>query len=185
MSGPKQTSQFTAAASAVPRSPEREFVFRSENPYAQLSVFEEPEEDVNAQAHRYVALLQNPYASLSVFDQEGDEMTVAPSQVELPIGSTSSVNTRARPGISKSAFAKGCREILRQYEPLNLGTTRLRPQFLDFIKQNQKKGAESRAAILEQLSRYNLGECLHPHLNREREAEVMGKILSISDSYPS
>lgn len=184
MSGRKHTSQSTTPDSTVPRSPEREFVFRSENPYAQLSVFGEPEEDANDRAHRYVALLQNPYASLSVFDQEGDEMMAAPSQVELPIGSTSSVNTRKRQGISKSAFEKGCREILRQYEPLNLGTTRLRPQFVDFIKQNQKKAAESRAAILEQLSRYNLGECLHPHLNREREEEVMRKILSISDAYP-
>ena len=109
------------------------------------------------QAHRYVALLQNPYASLSVFDKEGEEMTAAPLQIELPIGSTSSVNTKPSAGIIKSAFAKGCREILRQYEPLNTGTTRLRPQFVDFIKQNQTKSPETRAAILEQLSRYNLG----------------------------
>ena len=159
-------------------------MFRSQNPYAQLSIFGEPKEDINARAHRYVALLQNPYASLSLFDQEGDEMTATPLQIELPIASASSVNTKPKAEISKSAFAKGCREILRQYEPLNTGTTRLRPQFVDFIKQNQNKSPETRAAILEQLSRYNLGGCLHPHLNREREAEVMGKLHSISDSYP-
>lgn len=185
------TSKSNSMLHGQERSPEREFVFRSQDPYAHIAVFGEEEEleSVAARTSNYIANLQNPYASLSIYDQPDDEFSPPHQQPQLLlIQPLLSQATQAVPlprkGISKKAFSLGCRKILLQYEPMKQGRGNLRPDFSNFITDNVDKSALSRAAVLQELSRYNL-EGLHPHLNRERTDEVLSKLKSISAAYPT
>jgi len=174
------------------RSPEREFVFRSQDPYAHIAVFGDKEEELGSIAARtsnYIANLQNPYASLSIYDQPDDAFSPARQQSRMPLFQPpllpSSQDAKKRSnGISKKHFSFGCRKILLQYEPMNSGRGRIRPEFSAFITDNLDKSNVSRAAILNELSRFNL-EGLQPYLNRERADEVVSKLKSISTAYPT
>lgn len=148
-----------------------EYLRKLGNPYAKLSMVDE-----STRRCKYIRTLQNPYASLGV----SDDQPPSPEGIEddAPI-------LAARPmKISKRDFAIRCRSIFVQYTPLAKGTTRLRPEYVAFISENGDKDPEDRARIIAELERYDLA-CLgnvKPHLNRERESQLLNKLRAISNS---
>ena len=137
----------------------------------------------------YITLLQNPYASLSLLAQEDDPPSlIAQAELKLieDVDSGTTPKSRAahpRQGISKDGFRSGCRSIFLTYEPLSTATTRLRPEFAEFVAEHESKFPETRSAILEELSRYRITDNLQPHLNRERLEAVVEKLRAISTAF--
>ena len=162
-----------------------------ENPYAELSI-----EDETSPRREYIHRLQNPYASIDVSEGvpliQGAQATSCDdvglnepviSGIEAVESTKGSVFRSDKPGASKSDFETGCRRIFRQYIPLD-GGRRLRLEYQEFIIEGKEKSPQRRAAILQELERYDLASLgnVKPYLNRERENDLRGKLRSILDA---
>jgi hypothetical protein len=162
-----------------------------QNPYAELSI-----EGEISPRREYIHRLQNPYASIEISEElllsQGAQTTLGEdaslkepfiSGVEAVRSTKGSVFRSDKPGVSKSDFETGCRRIFGQYIPLD-GNRRLRPEYQEFIIEGKAKDPQRRAAILEELERYDLvllGN-VKPYLNRERESDLRGKLRAILDA---
>lgn len=172
------------------RSPEREWIHRSQNPWDTIGVLGEPSPPEAERISNAIRILGNPYAKLSVFPQDDDQSPSVTQHPELELGETNggvdgdSKRKSVGHGVSKQFFRDECCRILSQYEPLDSRKTRLRPQFTTFVNENSAKSAETRKAILFELSRYDLGDSLQVHLNRERPDALSEKLQAISDAHP-
>jgi hypothetical protein len=168
-----------------------EYIRLLQNPYAELSI-----EDETSPRREYIHRLQNPYASIEISEEvllrraaqttPGEDASLKEpviSGIEAFRSTKGSVFRSDKPGVSKSDFEMGCRRIFRQYIPLD-GGRRLRPEYQEFILEGKTKSPQRRAAILQELERYDLAVLgnVKPYLNRERESNLRGKLRAILDA---
>jgi hypothetical protein len=151
------------------------YLIKLQNPYAKLSVYDDPPLDEAAARSDYLRRLQNPYASLGVAEisQSGNQR-----------GDKADAKKRT---ISKADFQSRCRAILFQYVPLAETRGRLRAEFRDFIAKNSDRSGDVRHKVLHELERYDLSVLgdVKPHLNRERQEALLAKLKKISSSFES
>lgn len=156
-----------------------------QNPYASLNANIDAEEELSK--HAYVAKLQNPYAAIEFFGEWELEEDIGGSasgagprkQLKLPYIS-------AKASVTKVSFCSRARAIFVPYEPMRGKSRVLRPEFRNFIRENENKSGPARASILAELERFDLSSmgALNPHLNREGDS-IVETLKKISRKYPS
>jgi hypothetical protein len=155
-----------------------------ENPYASLNAHVDVEEELAK--HDYVKRQQNPYAAVEVFGEchlpdSGESKSNGEGGQQLGLPSFPEVVSA-----TKTEFRKRCRSILLPYEPMRGKNRVLRPEFREFIKENEDKLGTTRAAIISELERFDLSSmgALNPHLNREGDS-LAKKLSRISQKHSS
>ena len=158
----------------------RAYVRLLQNPYASLSIQDEPEESIPVettleQKRTYFRKLENPHAHSEVFG----ESTAIQESVEAkptPLVSPKGANRQ----ISKRDFQDGCRRILLQYTPPDEGPV-LRQHYRDFISRNENRSPEQRFRFLNELGKYDISTSgnFKPQFNREQELLTARKLEQI------
>jgi hypothetical protein len=99
---------------------------------------------------------------------------------EQPRPRSGLLRTVARTTCSKAVFRTECRRIFRPYTPAPERGA-LREEHDAFIRRNEDKSPEIRAALLQELSRFDLSDIsgLEPQLNREKDALTEEKLANL------
>jgi len=154
------------------------FLRKLGNPYAKLSILDDPE-DVPDPVRKWIRASQNPYASLQVV---GSDETAGAASETASSKSHLLFENRQAPRVSKEAFIARCRRIFEQYVPLQQGRRKLDPEYTSFIAENSTRSPEERGRVLEELQKYDLSFLgnVTPYLNRERKDALKAKLKRIS-----
>jgi len=144
-----------------------------QNPYACLEDLEEigalaPDERMAAQPprERDASESGNPYASLTPWwdvDAPARAVDLAP---------------KAQKDATEEEFAQYCRRVFRQYRPRH-GSRTLRPHEQAFIERNVGASGRRRRSLMNELARYDLGNVVKSHFNRENSELSAQKLAEI------
>jgi hypothetical protein len=153
----------------------RAFLARYENPYA-LADFDADRDERASELAREAAF-GNPYR-FAARDEPADETAILRSTDQA----TTRQQRNAPPlrGLPKAGFRAQCRRIFSQYVPAN--ASRALPQhYRDFIARNEDRAPDVRAALANELLRYDLSGTpgLRGQFNRERDDVAIAKLADV------
>ena len=159
---------------------ERDYIRRSENPYAAAALEQSSGVSQSARAMSRDAARaefrarENPYAHDFYFGNDvSDDPSIAPI-------ATSVGPSKPQRSISPTEYERRVRQIFGRYVPA-AARGRLPQHYRDFITRTKVLGEQVLASILAQLAKYDLATSglLSPQFNRERDPFTIEKLAAI------